>query len=142
MVSQLQPTLLIGLLVLSSTFSTLSFSNTQQNLNERLSAAESWSEKQQLASQLIAEQNLPNQQLVTIYSDLAEQAFAANDLPNALKYYKLLEQSTTFNNLPELNFRAVKMQGVVLYYQGLVQQAVVEYSRALSLAVRLKSPWN
>jgi two-component system, sensor histidine kinase len=140
MVSQLQPTLLIGLLVLSSTFSTLSFSNTQQNLHERLSAAESWSEKQQLASQLIAEQNLPNQQLVTIYSDLAEQAFAANDLPNALKYYKLLEQSTTFNNLPELNFRAVKMQGVVLYYQGLVQQAVVEYSRALSLAVRLKSP--
>ena len=134
----LQRFFFVGFMAVCSIFSTLSFSVTPADLFEQFKSAESWSDKQSFASTLLAKKNLPHQQRIAIYSDLAELAFNANDLPHALEYYKLLESSITFNELPDLYFRAIKMQGVVLYYQGFVQQAVVDYSRALGLAIRLK----
>ena len=102
-----------------SIFSTLSFSVTPADLFEQFKSAESWSDKQSFASTLLAKKNLPHQQRIAIYSDLAELAFNANDLPHALEYYKLLESSITFNELPDSYFRAIKNEGVVLIIKGL-----------------------
>ncbi|NMM41114.1 tetratricopeptide repeat protein [Pseudoalteromonas arctica] len=115
--------------------------NAQQPiaLFEQFKVTDEWSEKQRLATQLLSTQ-LSNQQQVTIYSSLAEHAFELSNYPQALYYFQLLEQHSTFEKLPELHFRAIKMQGVVQYFQGLLQQAIINYSRALNLAVRLKSP--
>ncbi|TMN61267.1 hybrid sensor histidine kinase/response regulator, partial [Pseudoalteromonas sp. S1727] len=96
----------------------------QRALFEQFKITDEWSEKQQLANQLLATQ-LSNQQQVTIYSALAELAFERKNYPQALHYYKLLEQHSSFSTLPELHFRAIKMQGVVHYFQGLLQQAVI-----------------
>lgn len=140
MPSQLKRSLLIGLMVYISVFAVSSFAKQQSSMLEQFDLAENWPQKQLLASELLSSVQLSDKQKNAIYSEMAKNAFEISDYTQALHYYKLLEQGSDFNDLPELHFRAVKMQGVVLYYQGLMQQAVIDYSRALSLAVRLNSP--
>ncbi|MDQ9092255.1 tetratricopeptide repeat protein [Pseudoalteromonas haloplanktis] len=139
MLGQFKRLLFICLIIVLGVFSQSGNAQQQRALFEQFKITDEWSEKQQLANQLLATQ-LSNQQQVTIYSALAELAFERKNYPQALHYYKLLEQHSSFSTLPELHFRAIKMQGVVHYFQGLLQQAVIDYSRALNLAVNLKSP--
>lgn len=137
MLIQLKRLYFVGFFAFFSSDSFAEFENKPQSLLEQFEHAKEWTQKQQIASTLMATHDLPNMQRVAIYSALAEYAFNANDLPNAHKYYKLLEAATTLKSFPELNFHSVKMQGVVLYYQGMVQQAIVDYNRALTIAIKL-----
>lgn len=140
MLTRLKRICFIGLLVVLSDASNDALSNEQTSLFEQFDLEQTWTKKHRLATDILANPDLPNLQRVTIYSDLAELAFTQSDLVNALKYFKLLEANSTLKEQPKLYFRAIKMQGVVLYYQGLVQQAVVDYNRALNIAITLKSP--
>lgn len=140
MLTRLKRICLIGLLVVLSGVSNGALSNELPSLFEQFNLAQTWSEKHRLAVDMLSNPELASIQRMTIYSDLAELAFAQSDLANALKYFKLLETNSTQKEQPKLYFRAIKMQGVVLYYQGLVQQAVVDYNRALNIAITLKSP--
>ena len=139
MLGQFKRLLFICSISMLGVFSQSGNAQQQVALFEQFKVTDEWSEKQLLATQLLSTQ-LSNQQQVAIYSGLAERAFELSNYPQALHYYQLLEQHSTFENLPELHFRAIKMQGVVQYFQGLLQQAIIDYSRALNLAVRLKSP--
>ena len=140
MLTRLKRICFIGLLVVLSGASNDALSNEQTSLFEQFDLEQTWTKKHRLATDILANPDLPNLQRVTIYSGLAELAFTQSDLANALKYFKLLEANSTLKEQPKLYFRAIKMQGVVLYYQGLVQQAVVDYNRALNIAITLKSP--
>ena len=140
MLTRLKRICFIGLLVVLSGASNDALSNEQTSLFEQFDLEQTWTKKHRLATDILANPDLPNLQRVTIYSDLAELAFTQSDLANALKYFKSLEANSTLKEQPKLYFRAIKMQGVVLYYQGLVQQAVVDYNRALNIAITLKSP--
>lgn len=117
----------------------VSFSQHQASLFEQFEQAENWSEKKIIATELLDTKSLKNQQKVAIYAAMAERAFSENDYSEAISFYKFLEQSCSLASQPEQYFRAIKMQGVVYYYQGLLQQAVVEYSRALNVATQLKN---
>ncbi|MBL0687949.1 MAG: tetratricopeptide repeat protein [Pseudoalteromonas sp.] len=140
MLTQLKRICFIGFLAVLSSASNDALSNEQPSLFEQFNLEQAWPEKHRLATDILSNPDVPNLQRITIYSDLAELAFTQSDLANALKYFKLLETNSTLKDQPKLFFRAIKMQGVVLYYQGLVQQAVVDYSRALNIAIALKSP--
>lgn len=139
MLGQFKRLLFICFIIVLGVFSQFSNAQQQVTLLEQFKLTNEWSEKQQLANQLLATE-LTNQQQVDIYASLAERAFELSNYPQALHYYQLLEQSSTFERQPELHFRAIKMQGVVQYFQGLLQPAIISYNRALNLAVRLKSP--
>lgn len=139
MLGQPKRQLLICFIIVLGVFSHSSYGQQQAVLLEQFKASSEWSLKQQLASQLFATQ-LSNQQEIAINSSLAELAFEQRNYPQALHYYQLLERSSTFAKQPDLHFRAIKMQGVVQYFQGLLQPAIISYNRALNLAVQLKSP--
>ncbi|MEH6394638.1 tetratricopeptide repeat protein [Pseudoalteromonas sp.] len=139
MLGQFKHLLFICFIIVLGVFSQFSHAQQQVTLLEQFKLTDEWSEKQQLANQLLATE-LANSQQVEIYASLAERAFELSNYPQALHYYQLLEQSSTFERQPELHFRAIKMQGVVQYFQGLLQPAIISYNRALNFAVRLKSP--
>lgn len=139
MLGQFKRLLFICFIIVLGIFSQKGNAQQQTILFEQFKLTNEWSEKQLLATELLTTQ-LSNQQVVVIYSSLAELAFEQTNYTQALHYYQLLEQESTFEKLPELHFRAVKMQGVVQYFQGLLQQAIINYNRALNLAVHLKSP--
>ncbi|WP_392344466.1 tetratricopeptide repeat protein [Pseudoalteromonas prydzensis] len=139
MLGQFKRLLFICFIIVLGVFSQFSNAQQQVTLLEQFKLTNEWSEKQQLANQLLATE-LTNQQQIDIYASVAERAFELSNYPQALHYYQLLEQSSTFERQPELHFRAIKMQGVVQYFQGLLQPAIISYNRALNLAVRLKSP--
>ncbi|HEA16531.1 MAG TPA: response regulator [Pseudoalteromonas prydzensis] len=139
MLGQFKRLLFICFIIVLGVFSQFSNAQQQVTLFEQFKLTNEWSEKLQLANQLLARQ-LSNQQQVAIYSSLAERAFELSNYPQALHYYQLLELKTPFEKQPELHFRAIKMQGVVQYFQGLLQPAIISYNRALNLAVRLNSP--
>lgn len=98
---------------------------------------QNWQEKTRVATVLLAGEKLPSSQKITIYQELADEAFSNKDFSNGLKYFKLLEQSTALDHLPKEHFRAMKMQGVCYYFQGLMQRAAIEYGRALNLAKQM-----
>lgn len=139
MLGQFKRLLFICFIIVLGVFSQFSNAQQQVTLFEQFKLTNEWSEKLQLANQLLARQ-LSNQQQVAIYSSLAERAFELSNYPQALHYYQLLELKAPFEKQPELHFRAIKMQGVVQYFQGLLQPAIISYNRALNLAVRLNSP--
>ena len=139
MLGQFKRLLFICFIIVLGVFSQFSNAQQQVTLFEQFKLTNEWSEKQQLAEQLLATEP-SNQQQIAIYSDLAERAMELNNYPQALHYYQLLELKASFEKHPELHFRAIKMQGVVQYFQGLLQPAIINYNRALNLAVRLNSP--
>ncbi|ATG79022.1 tetratricopeptide repeat-containing hybrid sensor histidine kinase/response regulator [Pseudoalteromonas sp. 1_2015MBL_MicDiv] len=93
-----------------------------------------WSAKLQSGNTLLEMQATTAKDRALVYSELGNLAFSNGQYPDALHYFKLLEKETSLSFLPTENFRAIKMQGVILFYQGLFQQAIVEYSRALVIA--------
>ena len=139
MLGQFKRFFFIAFIVVLSMFPKVNVAQSQTSLLEQFEQADNWSKKQTLATQLLEKKNLTKQQKISIYAAMAERAFAENDYPAAISFYKLLEQNTSLGNQPELHFRAIKMQGVTYYYQGLVQQAVIEYNRALNIATQLNN---
>ncbi|MCQ8879593.1 ATP-binding protein [Pseudoalteromonas shioyasakiensis] len=139
MLGQFKRLFFIAFIVVLSMFPKVNVAQSQTSLLEQFEQADNWSKKQSLATELLNAKNLTAKQKVSIYAAMAERAFAENDYSEAISFYKLLEQSCSLASQPEQYFRAIKMQGVVYYYQGLLQQAVVEYSRALNVATQLKN---
>ena len=139
MFTSLRVSLLTALLFSCSLFgSQSSFAST--SLLEQFSQSEQWQEKQQLAKKLL-NQNTTNQELsLDIYMQLADFALERGNFSAAVKNYQLAEQATSFTATPNRYFRSLKMQGVTYYYQGLMQQAVLAYSKALSVAEKLPEP--
>ncbi len=139
MLGQFKRLFFIAFIVVLSMFPKVNVAQSQTSLLEQFEQADNWSKKQSLATELLNTKNLTAKQKVSIYAAMAERAFAENDYPEAISFYKLLEQNTSLRNQPELHFKAIKMQGVTYYYQGLFQQAIVEYSRALNIVTQLNS---
>lgn len=111
----------------------------QDPLLEEFNQVTDWQQKQVIADQLLLTKQLTPQQRLAIYSTMAERAFTENDYSLALDFYQSQEQNSNINDSPEQYFRSIKMQGVVYYYQGLMNQAIKEYSRALVVAKQLNN---
>lgn len=109
----------------------------QDPLLEEFNQVTDWQQKQVIADQLLLTKQLTSQQRLAIYSTMAERAFTENDYSLALDFYQSQEKNSNINDSSEQYFRAIKMQGVVYYYQGLMQHAIREYSRALVIATQL-----
>ena len=97
-----------------------------------------WDKKLQLGDLLLNNQSIPTQKRAAIYSALSNAALSSGHFNEALTYFKLLEQHTSKSFLPDEHFRAIKMQGVALFYQGLFQKAITEYNRTLVIAQKEK----
>ncbi|MEL7307069.1 MAG: tetratricopeptide repeat protein, partial [Pseudomonadota bacterium] len=110
------------------------------SLFKQFSESEQWQEKQQLAKKLLKQDTTNQEQSLDIYLQLADFALDKGNFSAAVKNYQLAEQSTSFAATPKRYFRSLKMQGVTYYYQGLMQQAVLAYSKALSVAKKLPEP--
>ncbi|KTF13818.1 tetratricopeptide repeat protein [Pseudoalteromonas sp. H105] len=119
--------------------STICFAEPQDPLLEQFNQVTDWQQKKEIADQLLLTKQLTSQQRLAIYSTMAERAFTENDYPLALDFYQSQEKNSNINDSPEQYFRSIKMQGVVYYYQGLMQQAIKEYSRALAIAKQLNN---
>jgi len=113
--------------------------SAQEPLLEQFNQVDDWQQKQVIANQLLSTAQLTPQQRLAIYSTMAERAFTENDYSLALDFYQSQEQNSNINDSPEQYFRSIKMQGVVYYYQGLMNQAIKEYSRALVIAKQLNN---
>ena len=139
MFTSLRVSLLTALMFSCSLFfSQSSFAST--SLLEQFSQSEQWQEKQQLAKKLLNQNTTNQEQSLDIYMQLGDFALAKGNFSAAVKNYQLAEQATSFAATPKRYFLALKMQGVTYYYQGLMQQAVIAYSRALSIAKKLPEP--
>lgn len=119
------------LFVLCCAFILPSFAQNSVSLFDEFKKEQQWNVKLTLGTALLDAKNITDSQKVTVYSELADLAFSSDDFENALHYFKQLEQHTSLSYLPDMHFRAIKMQGVVFYFQGYFQQAIVEYSRAM-----------
>ncbi len=119
------------LFVLCCVFILPSFAQNSVSLFDEFKKEQQWDVKLTLGNALLEAKNITESQKVSVYSELADLAFSSDDFENALLYFKKLEQHTSLNYLPDMHFRAIKMQGVVFYFQGYFQQAIVEYSRAM-----------
>ncbi|WP_289108111.1 tetratricopeptide repeat protein [uncultured Pseudoalteromonas sp.] len=119
------------LFVLCCVFILPSFAQNSVSLFDEFNKEQQWDVKLTLGNALLEAKNITESQKVSVYSELADLAFSSDDFENALLYFKKLEQHTSLNYLPDMHFRAIKMQGVVFYFQGYFQQAIVEYSRAM-----------
>jgi signal transduction histidine kinase/FixJ family two-component response regulator len=93
-----------------------------------------WDVKLQLGNSLLKNQGVSAQRRADVYAGLADLALSVDKYNEALDYFKLLEQHTSKLFLPSEHFRAIKMQGVALFYQGFFQKAIAEYTRTLALA--------
>ncbi len=139
MLGQFKHLLFIAAIAVLGIYSKGSFAQPPISLLEQFEQTDDWSKKQSIANKLLSTKQLTNQQKIVIYAAMAKRAFSENDYSEAISFYKLLEQNTSLKNQPEQHFRAIKMQGVAYYYQGLVQQAVIEYTRALNIVTQLNS---
>ncbi|TMO81363.1 hybrid sensor histidine kinase/response regulator [Pseudoalteromonas sp. S3776] len=119
------------LFVLCCVFILPSFAQNSVSLFDEFKKEQQWDVKLTLGNALLEAKNITESQKVSVYSELADLAFSSDDFENALLYFKKLEQHTSSSYLPDMHFRAIKMQGVVFYFQGYFQQAIVEYSRAM-----------
>ncbi|BED87652.1 hypothetical protein PspMM1_01200 [Pseudoalteromonas sp. MM1] len=119
------------LFVLCCVFILPSFAQNSVSLFDEFKKEQQWDVKLTLGNALLEAKNITESQKVSVYSELADLAFSSDDFENALQYFKKLEQHTSLSYLPDMHFRAIKMQGVMFYFQGYFQQAIVEYSRAM-----------
>ncbi|WP_338365177.1 ATP-binding protein [uncultured Pseudoalteromonas sp.] len=119
------------LFVLCCLFILPSFAQNSVSLFDEFKKEQQWDLKLTLGNALLEAKNITESQKVSVYSELADLAFSSDDFENALLYFQKLEQHTSLDYLPDMHFRAIKMQGVVFYFQGYFQQAIVEYSRAM-----------
>lgn len=129
--------LLLPFIIFMLAVATAPWCRANANAFNEFEAQQDWQTKTALATNLLADESLLASQRVAIYQQLADTAFGSNDFSNGLKYFKLLEQNTALEHLPEQHFRSIKMQGVCYYYQGLMQRAAIEYGRALNLAKQM-----
>ncbi|MBQ4799985.1 tetratricopeptide repeat protein [Pseudoalteromonas sp. MMG006] len=111
-----------------------SYAQNADSLYAQFKDEKQWEPKLQLANTLLANQNLSKKERVAVYSALGDSALSIDNFKESLRFFKLLEQHTSDSFFPEEHFRAIKMQGVVLFYQGLFQKAIIEYTRTLALA--------
>ncbi|WP_404341519.1 tetratricopeptide repeat protein [Pseudoalteromonas mariniglutinosa] len=139
MLALLKRILLFSCLMLWSFFCSVSV-NAEPSLFTQFSNTQQWATKNQLAERLINHPSLTNKQRVEIHLQLAELALSLGDYTNALENYQSVEQFSNTEADHKRYFNAVKMQGVVYFYQGLLQQAVVEYNRALQLIEKMAEP--
>ena len=79
MLTQLKRICFIGLLAVLSSASNDALSNEQPSLFEQFNLEQTWPEKHRLATDILSNPDVPNLQRITIYSDLAELAFAQSD---------------------------------------------------------------
>ncbi|TMO08848.1 ATP-binding protein [Pseudoalteromonas sp. S558] len=111
-----------------------SYGQQVTSILEELKEQKQWDAKLQLGSTLLNEQKVTPQERVVVYAELADTALSIGKYGDALNYFQLLELQTSDSFLPNEHFRAIKMQGVALFYQGLFQRAIAEYDRALDIA--------
>ncbi len=116
------------------------FSLAANTLFEQFTQNEQWREKHQLGIKLINQGSLSKEQTLDVYMQLGDLALANDMFPQAVENYHKVEKSTSFELHPERFFRAIKMQGVTFYYQGLMQQALTAYLKALSVAEKMTDP--
>ncbi|MDC3213585.1 ATP-binding protein [Pseudoalteromonas distincta] len=111
-----------------------SYAQNSDSLFEQFKNEVQWEPKLQLANTLLANKNVSKKERVAVYSALGNSALSADNFKESLHYFKLLEKNTSDTFFPDEHFRAIKMQGVALFYQGLFQKAISEYTRTLVLA--------
>lgn len=95
-----------------------------------------WDVKLQLGNSLLESRSISAQEQAVVYAGLADLALSIDKYNEALNYFKLLELHTSESFLPNEHFRAIKMQGVSLFYQGFFQKAIIEYTRTLAIATK------
>ncbi|MBB1387316.1 tetratricopeptide repeat protein [Pseudoalteromonas sp. SG45-5] len=111
-----------------------SYGQQVTSILEELKEQKQWDAKLQLGDTLLNDQKVTPQERVVVYAELADTALSIGKYGDALNYFQLLELQTSDSFLPNEHFRAIKMQGVALFYQGLFQRAIAEYDRALDIA--------
>ena len=111
-----------------------SYAQNSDSLFEQFKNEVQWEPKLQLANTLLANKNVSKKERVAVYSALGNSALSADNFKESLHYFKLLEKNTSDTFFPDEHFRAIKMQGVALFYQGLFQKSISEYTRTLVLA--------
>lgn len=116
------------------------FSYASDSLLEQFNQSQKLDEKQQLATQLLADTTISTDEKLAIQLQLADTALENKEFAAAFKHYQLAEKAASFEAQPDSYFRAIKMQGVSYYYQGLIQQAVESYTRALRVAEKMDAP--
>ena len=119
-------------------FTSPSFSS--HSLFEQFTQSQQWDEKKQLSIKLLAAPNITSDEKLEVYLQLADFALEKDNFSAAVEHYQLAATSTSFEEHPQRYFQALKMQGVTYYYQGLMQQAVSAYMRALSVARNMEQP--
>lgn len=111
-----------------------SYAQSAMSLFDEFKKEQQWDAKLQLGNALLTNQNTSKKERAEIYSSMANLALSVDNYTGALEYFKLLEQGTSVSFLPNEHFRAIKMQGVALFYQGHFQKAIVAYTRTLAIA--------
>jgi len=111
-----------------------SYAQSAMSLFDEFKKEQQWDAKLQLGNVLLTNQNTSKKERAEIYSSMANLALSVDNYTGALEYFKLLEQGTSVSFLPNEHFRAIKMQGVALFYQGHFQKAIVAYTRTLAIA--------
>lgn len=121
-------------------FFVMPFNLAANSLFEQFTQQEQWEDKHQLGLQLISQGSLSNEQTLDVYMQLADLALEKDLFSKAIENYQKVELSTSFDTNPERFFRAIKMQGVTYYYQGLMQQALIAYLKAIPFAEKMPDP--
>ncbi|WP_024609930.1 ATP-binding protein [Pseudoalteromonas sp. TB64] len=111
-----------------------SYAQSAMSLFDEFKKEQQWDAKLQLGNALLTNQDTSKKERAEIYSSMANLALSVDNYTGALEYFKLLEQGTSVSFLPNEHFRAIKMQGVALFYQGHFQKAIVAYTRTLAIA--------
>ncbi|WP_166113986.1 ATP-binding protein [Pseudoalteromonas sp. Z9A5] len=111
-----------------------SYAQSAVSLFDEFKKEQQWDAKLQLGNALLTNQDTSKKERAEIYSSMANLALSVDNYTGALEYFKLLEQGTSVSFLPNEHFRAIKMQGVALFYQGHFQKAIVAYTRTLAIA--------
>ena len=111
-----------------------SYAQNAVSLFDEFKKEQQWDAKLQLGNALLTNPNTSKNERAEVYSSMANLALSVDNYTVALEYFKLLEQGTSVSFLPNEHFRAIKMQGVALFYQGHFQKAIVAYTRTLAIA--------
>ena len=122
------------LFIVCSLFYLPSYAQQSEPLLEEFKQQQQWDAKLELGNALLNNQRITAQSRAEIYAGLADTALSSGHYSDAFNYFKSLEQETSGSLLPSEHFRAIKMQGVALFYQGLFKQAITQYTRALDIA--------
>ena len=107
------------LFIVCSLFYLPSYAQQSEPLLEEFKQQQQWDAKRELGNALLNNQRITTQSRAVIYAGLSDTALSSGHFSDAFNYFKLLEQETSGALLPSEHFRAIKMQGVALFYQGL-----------------------